>query len=64
MCVHMIVLPMLIINILPSFNIAKILTNMKTNTADGKNLLALIFVNDDAQFIIYIHLGKHDYLLF
>ena len=60
----MIVLPMLIINILPSFNTAKILTDMKTNTADGKNLLALIFVTDNAQFIIYIHFEKHDSMLF
>jgi len=33
---------------------------MKTNTADGKNLLDLILVNDNEQIIIYIHLGKYD----
>ena len=33
---------------------------MKTNTADGKNLLDLKLVNDNEQIIIYIHLGRYD----
>jgi len=31
---------------------------MKTNTVDGKNFLDLIFLNGNAQIIIYIHLGN------
>ena len=31
---------------------------MKTNTADGEKLSELVFVNDNAQMIIYIHLAN------